>query len=432
MTTLRQALDRHWFAPASLRDLAIVRIVVVGAQLYFLSTTLTYQLWLAQIDPSFYLPIPAQKVLLLAFGWGARPEPMLLEAAWMLGVVSGLSALVGLYTRLSLFCFAAVNTLLVAHGYSYGEVHHPEALMIMVLWILAFAPAGEAWSLDDLRFRMRSAFETMRFEPQKPEDIYSPLARWPLRLAQWMFVLVYLSAGMSKLANGGLEWFNGYTLAFYFAQDGVRHGGLGLYLASYPTVCAVLAVGTVVFELTFVLAVLVPGLAWAYVMAGTVFLGGIYLIQRAPFFGYIFLYIVFIEALRRRINLAPKRVAPAWTLIYDGLCPLCVRSMVFLDYLDARRRLRFVDLERDWSAAAATVPGLTQDEARHAMHLVGPDGEVYRGFFAFRALARLLPLMWPLLPLLHGPVASRLGQWSYSIVAGSRGRTVCRAAKCNS
>ena len=106
--------------------------------------------------------------------------------------------------------------------------------------------------------------------------------------------------------------------------------------------------------------------------------------------------------------------------------------MAFLDYLDARRRLRFVDLERDWSAAAATVPGLTQDEARHEIHLVGPDGEVYLGFFAFRALARLLPLMWPLLPLLRGPVASRLGQWSYGIIARSRGRTVCRAATCNS
>ena len=40
MNRLRIALDRHWFGPASLRELALVRVVLVAAQLVFFLITL--------------------------------------------------------------------------------------------------------------------------------------------------------------------------------------------------------------------------------------------------------------------------------------------------------------------------------------------------------------------------------------------------------
>lgn len=35
MRAILRVLDRHWFAAASLRDLALVRIILVGGQLLF-------------------------------------------------------------------------------------------------------------------------------------------------------------------------------------------------------------------------------------------------------------------------------------------------------------------------------------------------------------------------------------------------------------
>jgi predicted DCC family thiol-disulfide oxidoreductase YuxK/uncharacterized membrane protein YphA (DoxX/SURF4 family) len=436
MRAMLRALDRHWFAPASLGELALVRIVVVGAQLYFFMPRIRMQLWLAAADAETFVPIPALKVLLLPLGgWGVRPESMLLIAVWLLAVLAGLAAILGLHTRLSMLVFAATNTLLMAHSYSYLEYHHPEALMILALWVLALGPVGAAYSVDSLRDRLHASTRFMQFRPHSPEEDRSVFARWPLRVIQWLFVLVYLSAGLSKLAIGGLDWFNGYTMSYYLVADGLgRNNTLSLWLHEHLLLGSMMSIAGGVFELTFVLAILLPWLAGPYVLAGTMLHLGIYLTLRAPFFQFIVLYVVFVESLRQPLAvwLAARRTAaaPQWTVIYDGLCPLCIRSMVVLDTLDLRRRLHYVDLERDWHRAAALAPAVTPEQARHAMHVVGPDGRVYRGFFAFRELARVLPPLWPLLPLFHAPFAATVGPRVYSLVAENRGREVCRAETC--
>src|SRR4029450_1604315 len=128
-------------------------------------------------------------------------------------------------------------------------------------WLLAVSPSEAVLSLDALLRRVRTAGGSMHVEPPAQTLPESPFARWPLRTVQWLLVLVYLSAGLSKLAAGGLDWFNGYTLSYYFAQDALRWGSpVGLWLAGQPEIASVLSVGAVVFELTFVLAILVPRL----------------------------------------------------------------------------------------------------------------------------------------------------------------------------
>jgi len=450
MTALLERLDRHWFAPARLTDLALARIVLVGFQLILLlvpalsetigactGCSLRYQLWLTTLDSSQYHPIPTLKVLLFPFGWGARPDAMFLHALWLGAIVSGICALVGLYTRPSLLFFAAANTLLVAHAYSYNEAHHTEALMTIAFWALAFGPSGAAWSLDELRGRVRCAASTMRFEPQSAEPRKDPLARWPLRLMQWLLVLSYVSAGISKLRNGGLEWFNGYTLAYLVGADGVQRGSAsGVWLAQQIPLLRIFSVVAVATELGFVGAVLLPRFAWLFLLAGAGLHTAIYLTQRAPFPQFIALYVVFVETLRMYppwpLSVRAPKASPKWTVVYDGLCPLCIRTMTVLDYLDLRSRLSFVDLERDWPKAGAILGPVTEQQARHALHLASPDSHVTRGFLAFREFARLLPPLWPLLPFLYLPLMDRVGAWAYDVVARNRSRRICRVEACAS
>lgn len=448
MRSWLQRLDHHWFAPARLADLALMRIVLVGLQLILLLTPAlsdgvgiclgcypAYQVALTKLAPDQYLPIPALKVLLLPFGWGVRPDPMFLQAVWLAAVVTGFCGLIGLYARPSLLVFAAANTLLVAHAYSYHEAHHPEALITIAFWALALSPSAAVWSVDNLRDRIRYSVSAMRFQPKSDEIQESPLARWPLRLMQWLLVMSYFSAGISKLLNGGLQWFNGYTLAYLMGKDAVERGAaLGVWLSGQIPLLRVLSVVAVATELGFAGAVLLPRFTWLFLLAGAGLHTAIYLTQKAPFPQFIALYVVFIEALRAyppwpRTARAPKERAK-WTVIYDGLCPLCIRSATILDYLDIGSRLSFVDLERDWSAAAKLAQGVTQEQARHAMYVTRPDGGVRRGFFAFRELARVLPPLWPLLPLLHLPLMNQVGAWAYDLVARNRTRRLCRVDAC--
>lgn len=423
MSRALRAVYRHWFAPAPLRDLAFVRILVVSLQLLVFLPSLEDQLWLVTVDDSAFRPLPALKVLLLPFGeWGARPDPMLLQAVWIIAVVTGVMAAIGWFTRPSSLLFAATNTLMVAHGYSYRELHHPEAVLIIGLWVLAVSPAGDALSVDDLRRRWHTSTHFISFRPRLPAEEVSQFARWPLRTIQWVLVLAYLSAGLSKLVGAGLDWVNGYTLGYFLLQDGLRWDRpLGVWLHDKTALLAVVSGVVLLFELTFFVAILVPALTPIYLLIGTGMHIGTFVLQKAPFFQFIVLYSVFADPLRRAFAGARQRSPPTTTVIYDGSCGLCIRVMVLLDYVDLRRQLHFVDLQNGLALA-----GIETHAARHAMHVVGSDGTVHRGFFAFRRLARMLPALWPVLPFLFAPFAAKVGPAAYARVAARR----CYGGSC--
>jgi hypothetical protein len=235
--------------------------------------------------------------LLLPLGWGVRPTPELLEAVWVVTVIAGTLAFLGLLTRPSLLILAMGSTLLVAHAYSYRERHHPEAMLTIMLWTLALAPSGARWSLDALVQRCRGRAGV-------PDA--SPHARWPLRLGQWLFVLMYLSAGTSKLLNGGTRWVNGYTLAAHVGDNALeRSAALGIWVAQQLTLTQLLSIGALAFELSFVAVMLWPRLVWIFVLGGIALHTGIFLLQRAPFPQLIALYVVFLPQLRRCWSGAP-------------------------------------------------------------------------------------------------------------------------------
>lgn len=424
MRRLLGAVHRHWFEPAALRDLALARIIIVAGQLLFFLPPVENQRWLMTVDESMYEPRIALKVLLLPFAeWGSRPDPLFLEAVWLVAVVAGILAVIGLFTRPSMLLFAATNTLMVAHIYSYGELGHTHAIMIIALWVLAVGPSGSALSVDDLRRRMYASVRFMAFRPHLPEEERSEFARWPLRTIQWVFVLAYLSAGLSKLLHG-FDWLNGYTLGYYLLQDGLRWDTpLGVFLHDKTALLVAVSAVVLLFEMTFVLAVLIPVLTPIYLVVGAGMHISILVLMGAPFLRFVLVYSVFGDELRRAFASRRRhRAHRPWTVMYDGSCGLCIRAMVVVEYLDMRRRLRFVDLEQGLPEA-----GIEPDAAPHAMLVVRPDGrEIYAGFQAFRQIARLLPLLWSLLPLLRTSLAARLGPAIYARVAASR----CSAGRC--
>lgn len=304
---LTAALDRYWFAPASLRDLALARILAFGTQtLLFIVVpggrlrSFSEQVQQAEADLIAYQPITALKVLLLPWGpWGeVRPSALFLTVTFAVAIVAGVLATVGLYARVAMLCAAAANTLLVAHWYSYGDYHHAEALMIIALNVLAVAPSATVWSVDAAR--RRGWRRRIRSGAGGSADDSSVFARWPLRLMQWLIALTYLSAAGSKLYYGGPSWVNGYTMTYQFLRVGVSgNREVALFMASLPPwVHIAPSVFALLFELTFVVAVVVPRTAWLYVLAGAGFHLGIYLTMEIAFFQTIVLYCVFIESLR--------------------------------------------------------------------------------------------------------------------------------------
>ncbi len=118
-----------------------------------------------------------------------------------------------------------------------------------------------------------------------------------------------------------------------------------------------------------------------------------------------------------------------WTLVYDGDCGFCTRSVEWLARWDRRGRLRFVRSQD--AAALATLPPMAPAALAAAMHLVTPGGEVYAGAATVPHILRLVPGGRALAVLYRLPglpaVADRVYRW----VARHRHRLPGSTASCD-
>ena len=111
---------------------------------------------------------------------------------------------------------------------------------------------------------------------------------------------------------------------------------------------------------------------------------------------------------------------PLRTVIFDGDCAFCLRSIAL------GRRLDWWGCLEWWARLEPGVrerfPQLSQEETQRRMVSIRPDGRTYGGFFAVRDIMLHLPLT--LLPalLLYLPGMARIGVPCYRWIASNRYR----------
>ncbi len=303
-----------WFSQGSCFDLALLRAVLVALQCYILLSysfpSITYALNLPD-----YLWEPRLILKLLSLPWGTLPLPesSTILALFWLTFLFGILSFLGLLTNASLLIFAIGNIVLQAFIYSFGDIHHPEAILLLGLVALACSTSGRVLSLDAwIRGRRRSNAEAS-IALLDLEDRY---AGWPIRFLQCFYPLMYLSAVVSKLTRGGLEWANGISLQYHMILEGYKsESPLALYLSEFHHFLRFAEYVVLIFQASFVLILFFPRLKWIYLPMGLCFHIIIYVTLRAPFPQWIVLYMIYIPWAAVFLWLAAKRV-PA-TLAHD-------------------------------------------------------------------------------------------------------------------
>jgi Vitamin K-dependent gamma-carboxylase len=276
--------NAYWFPTTPTLHLAICRIVAVAAQLFWFFPSMEEQRNLLLLNSEFIEP----QLLIRAIDAVVPREVFFTPGAftvlyWMT-IAAGAAALVGLFTRTSLFVFALGIWILVAHLYSYGDRHHTQALFCIFLLLLALAPSGERLSVDALIRRRR--------HPTDASDAsgMSDMAIWPLKVAHVLLAMTYLSAGMSKLLHSGLRWLNGYTLQGHTFGDALERGHpLGIWLAQQHDVAVVLSFLTILLEVFFFVSLFLPRLAPLFFLGALMFQVGLYLAAGYDFFQHMVL-----------------------------------------------------------------------------------------------------------------------------------------------
>jgi uncharacterized membrane protein YphA (DoxX/SURF4 family) len=278
--------NAYWFPPSTTLHLAICRIIAVAAQLLWFPPPLDENLNLIRKNTEFVDPQVLIRAIAAVVPRDVFFTTSTFTALYWLMILTGIAALIGLFTRVSLFLFALTVWIFVAHLYSYADVHHEATLFGIFLMSLAFAPSGGRLSVDAL-IRRRS------WATGKGREDVSDMAMWPLKLAHVLLAITYFSTGISKLVVGGLRWMNGYTLQDYTLNDAVsRNIPLGIWLGQQHGLAVVLSIYTVVFELTFVLSLIFPLTAPFFFLAGLFFQIGLYLTAGHDFFPHMVLLVL--------------------------------------------------------------------------------------------------------------------------------------------
>jgi predicted DCC family thiol-disulfide oxidoreductase YuxK len=110
---------------------------------------------------------------------------------------------------------------------------------------------------------------------------------------------------------------------------------------------------------------------------------------------------------------------PQLTLVFDGACGFCMRSVRLLKALDRDRRVRAVPFQK--SGVPASV-GLTVEECEATAWAIAPDGGRCQGAEAVNAVvAAALGVRVPLL-LYSVPGMKQLQDFTYYLVASNRSR----------
>jgi hypothetical protein len=290
--SLRSAWNRFWFSEGSYFDLAVLRIIAVGTQLfYLLNETFSTLDYVYTLPHGMYHPLVALRVFVWPWGLTNPPQSQVMFGIYGACLLLGGAALFGLFTNVSMLLFAIGCILLQSFVFSFEQYHHPEAILLIALLAISLGPAGKVLSVDSLLRQRRGGVPIPLLEYR------GEFAGWPVRFVQCLFPLVYISAAVAKLAYNhySLDWANGYTLQYYLIQDHIRKDiPLAFWASQYHTLILLSQYVILAYQCTYWLAVPYPRLRWIYLPLGLSFHLANYLILYAPFPQWIALLAAYI------------------------------------------------------------------------------------------------------------------------------------------
>ena len=235
--------ERFWFRSGSARNLAAARIVFALQALWVLLSRDFAAI--SGLPLEYWSGVPARGQWRFLLFPGHPGTEQLLQGVAVAALVAAAIGVVPraacLLAGLLLYHLAPLETIIWTHSaYTRGLT-----LSVLGLFVLGLAPCGDAWSLSARRRpRSREAWEY----------------HWPQVLLQLLVAQVYFFAAWAKVVHVGSAWLSGeiirqWLLVLSLDNQVAVFSTIGRWIVARPAVCQVIALGTIVFEMSFVLAV---------------------------------------------------------------------------------------------------------------------------------------------------------------------------------
>lgn len=288
---------------SSAQDLAKLRILT--AFVLLVSTCWEHLPSLALVPDAARTPHGLSKLLYLIPGYGLLTHSALGLAILQSATIAALTAaLVGWHSRvsagLSALLYFAVAGLLREPSWPY----HTGLIPIYLMAVLAFSRCGDAYSIDHWRSH------------RSPSEGERATYGWATFVWFSVLTLPYVEAGLSKLCNAGVLWWEPTNMRAILYMDSLNpmefNFDLGLHLASAPDVLfAFLGIAGMFSEIAMALVFFSPLARRILPLAMIGMHVGILALQNILFFDLIFLLTAFYLVPWPTLELRTRATSPS-------------------------------------------------------------------------------------------------------------------------
>ncbi len=320
---------------------------------------------------------------------------------------------IGLWTRASIIGSLITGVWLLGIPQFFGKIDHYHHL-IWFMAVFAVSPCGDVLSIDGLRKAWARADRGSVAPPAA-----APKYGVPLKMFWLLMGVTYFWTGFWK-AWTGPEWAFSDNLRFImYNQWAFLNWVPALRIDRYPIVYQTAAAMTILFEMTFILAIFHRFTRQAYALAGLGFHNGTSYFLRIGFWHMQICYVSLIDW-TRLWNWMGRRLFPTeMRLVFDGNCELCRRTIAMLRTFDVLNRVEYINGLDRGALAAAGLDHIHEEALLTDMHAV-EGGRISTGYDAYRRWCLRLPPLWVLVPVLYLPVVRAIGMRIYRRVADAR------------
>jgi len=323
--------------------------------------------------------------------------------ASVLFIVCCCAGLLGFLSRTSSFLVVLLGFFVLGIPQFFGKVDHFHHF----LWfagILAASRSGDALSVDAAIAAWKKAKGGLLYTLH-PARGYA----LPLRFVWLLLGIIYLFPGLWKVWHCGLAWALSDNIKFQMYTKWLENGSWSplFRLDHFPTLYKFGGLGTIGFEVSFIVMVLFKKLRPVAALLGLGFHEATDLFMGISFIGLYVFYLTFIDWASLFRFLGRKLFHEQMVVLYDGNCTICKTTIGSVKAFD-RDALHRHNL--GWLDEAALVTDM------HAV--VGT--RVFKGFASYRALAARIPPLWLIQPFLWVWPVPRVGRMIYRHVADHR------------
>jgi len=324
-------------------------------------------------------------------------QPWATTAAVLVLILSA-TGLIGLFSRTSaLLCFV-FGLYALGIPQFYGKVDHYNHL-IWFAAILAVSPCGDFLAVDAI-FAARRRADRGITEPPEPSREYA----LPLRFVMLLIGIIYFFPGFWKLWDGGVEWVFSDNLQkqlYLFWTWSFNSTWLPSFrIDRYPLLCRLGAAGALLFELLFIFGIFSRQLRWLAAVGGVAFHRMTMEVMRIGFVSLQWSYLALFDWHPVFRTVGRWLYRENMFFLYDGDCGKCRRTVASLRVCDVLERVTYINSRDREAVRDAGVIWVNADPMKaHAYAEVEKSG--WAGFQAYGALARRVPLLWPLIPILY-------------------------------